>query len=229
MKKALAIVGLASCFATTGHAADTSQVPEGLLACAKIQDAAARVRCYDAQVAAMKKASGRASPAAAPAASERAAAASSAAAPAAGAPAVSAPAVSAPASSSAGSPAGSAAPSGEGRAPAQPAAQRENPPVAQFGEEELPPSRRPKSSHRIETLASSITGVTRAAEDVYYFSLANGQVWRANVSNLSFGSQVPVLFRVGAPIRIQRGALGDYHMWAPAVGAKNWMYVSRIR
>lgn len=199
MKKTLAIVGLASCVAITAHAGDTSQVSEGLLACAKVQDPAARVRCYDAQVAAMKEAKGAA------------------------------PAAAAGSSSGAGSTAAPAARSAARTPPEQPSKARENSVTARFGEEELPPSRHPQRNPNEETLSSSIAGVGKGPAGIYYFSLANGQVWRADGSQIALDPDIPVIFRIGAPIRITRGALGSYHMWAPTVGAKNWMYVRRIR
>src|SRR6185312_6269075 len=66
MKNALAIVALTSGLSIAARAESPPAVPEGLLACAKLQDSAERVRCYDAQVAAMQQA-GKGAAAAAPA------------------------------------------------------------------------------------------------------------------------------------------------------------------
>jgi hypothetical protein len=100
--------------------------------------------------------------------------------------------------------------------------------AAHFGEEELPIAQQPKRSAAERTLSSSIAGVSKGPAGIYYFSLANGQVWQADGSSLALDPVIPVVFRVGVPIRIEKGSLGSYHMWAPAVGAKNWMYVRRI-
>lgn len=64
---------------------------------------------------------------------------------------------------------------------------------------------------------------------MYYFSLANGQIWRADNAETSQGFPLALLFHTGAAICIERGALGSYHMWMPQAGAKNWTYVTRIR
>lgn len=176
-------------------------MPEGLLACSKIQDSAERVRCYDAQVAAMKKGSGAAETAAAP-----------------GAPASPpAPAtLAAPPVRASATPPVQAARSGSAQPTAQPGS------AAQFGEEELPQSQRPTPTRKHEMLESSITGVNQLGYDSYLFSLANGQVWRVDGNHLTF-------FHVGYPVRIERHNLGGYHMSSPTLGAKNWVYVTRVR
>ena len=220
MKKALVLVGLTSCLASPAPAGDTPQVPAGLLACEKIADAAARVRCYDAQVAAMKKATAGASSAAEPAAA--------AAAP---APTTVVPSAATAAPAASGT-AGSSVPSRVGSAstpPTQPAAARQDASPAQFGEEELPLSQRPQVSRGAQTLRSSITAIGKASQGMYYFSLANGQIWRADNAETSQGFPLALLFHTGAAICIERGALGSYHMWMPQAGAKNWTYVTRIR
>src|SRR6185437_5044882 len=68
MKNALAIVALTSGLSIAARAESPPTVPESLLACAKLQDSAERVRCYDAQVAAMQQA-GKGPAAAGPASS----------------------------------------------------------------------------------------------------------------------------------------------------------------
>ena len=234
MKKELVIATLTSCIGSValgGGAAEAPQVPEGLLACSNIQDTAERVRCYDAQVAAMKKAeknsATRPSAASAPPAPGSAAApvrpAPPAALPAAGAPATAAQSGEGTTSS------GSVAPSVAPPAPPQPSIAPGPSGAARFGEEELPFAQTPKRHRNEETLSSSITAVTQAAPGIYYFSLANGQVWRADGSRIANSSVIPHLFGVGVPIRIERGALGSYHMSSPEAGTKNWMYVRRVR
>jgi hypothetical protein len=94
---------------------------------------------------------------------------------------------------------------------------------AQFGQEQLPQSQRPKSKRGDEMLASSITGVSKTGSGIYIFSLANGQIWEEE------GSEVALFIRTGDPVRIKRASLGSYHMWTPGLGAKNWMYVRRVR
>lgn len=232
MKKELVIAALSSCIGSVALAADPAgspQVPEGLLACSNIQDTAERVRCYDAQVAAMKKARNGAATGAAASSAVPAPAPGPTAAPTRPAAVPALPAARAPAKakeandgSEAATTGGSAAPDSARRGAAQPSTAPARS-AAQFGEEELPATQRPKPRREHDTLSSSITGVTKGPPGIYYFSLANGQVWRAE------GSQIAVLFRVGIPVRIERGALGSYHMSAPEAGTKNWMYVRRIR
>ena len=55
MKNTLSALGLAIFIATPLHGATPPPVPENLLACGKLTDAGERVRCYDAQIAAMKQ------------------------------------------------------------------------------------------------------------------------------------------------------------------------------
>src|SRR5690242_6791733 len=51
MKNALAVVALASFISAACRAASPAPpVPDGLLACRKLQDEGERVRCYDAQI-----------------------------------------------------------------------------------------------------------------------------------------------------------------------------------
>lgn len=56
----------------------------------------------------------------------------------------------------------------------------------------------------------------------YLISLSNGQVWRQQ------GSELTGLFRVGQDARIERGAMGSYHMSIVAFGSKNWVLVTRV-
>lgn len=196
MKNALAIAALASFLVPAVRAEDAPRVPDAFLACAKIQDATARVRCYDAQVAAMKKGPARTVRAAPPA--ENAAPVTSVA----------------PAAAS---------PNSARSVPARASSAREDSPAAHFGEDDLPQSLRRNSNRGDDTLASSITGVSKDGPGIYVFSLANGQIWRGE------GSRVALFLRAGDPIRITRGTLGSYHMWAPRLSAKNWIYVKRIR
>ena len=225
MKTALAIATLASCLTltTAARAQGAPPVPQGLLACEKIQDTAERVRCYDEQVAAMKRAASGAAPASAAATAPAAASTPSGGAE--GAPAA-APRAAPAASSIPAAPPAPALPARSDRE-AQPEASEAGsaaPSTARsFGQEELPQSQRPKTSRKNETLESSITGVSKDSRGIYMFSLANGQIWREE------GSEVALFVRTGDPVRIKRASLGSYHMWTPGVGAKNWMYVRRIQ
>jgi hypothetical protein len=154
MKYAFTALILAVGFSTIlAQAAGAPPVPSGLLACEQIQDSTDRVRCYDNQIAAMKRASAAQTntpPAAAPAAASRAA-------PAAGAPAA-APAPAAPAAV----------------APAQ---------AAQFGQEDLPHPPRPKAVAQNAFLQSSITSIRNVGPDIYLISLENGQIWRQDITS----------------------------------------------
>ncbi|MDB6013410.1 MAG: hypothetical protein JWL65_5660 [Gammaproteobacteria bacterium] len=97
--------------------------------------------------------------------------------------------------------------------------------TAGFGRETLPPAARPETSPRDEpALLSSITAMRAAGRATYAISLANGQVWRQEQA-----SDVSVFFRVGDSVRIEKGALGSYHMSTATTGTKNWVRVTRIQ
>ncbi|MGH8258267.1 MAG: hypothetical protein ACREUG_01100 [Steroidobacteraceae bacterium] len=206
MKNAFAIVALVSGLPAASLAAGPPPVPAGLLACAKIEDVGERVRCYDAQVAAMQGAA-----VATPSAPGSAAAASSAP-----------PRAVAPAVTTAPEPV-HAAPEPLRAAPAPAAVASHGASAAHFGEELLPPSERPASSRKEEALVSRISGMRKVGANIFIISLANGQVWRQD------GSQIPLFFRVGDPVRIERHVLGSYHLSTTRTGSKNWVYVTRIR
>jgi hypothetical protein len=233
MKNVLFVVALAACFTIVGLTASAQPASDALIACSKIQDAAARVRCYDAQIAAMKPAAS--APAAAPAAAAAPAPAVAVAPPsppaAAGSPAarpqsagsttapaaVTTPAPAVPASSpahpqSAGSAAAPAAPS-----PAAPAV------ASQFGSEQLPPSMRPRQSEQERVERSSITALRALADRTYVISLANGQVWAQD------GAHAMIFFRVGDDVRVEKGLLGSYRMSTAEGGEKNWVRVTRLQ
>jgi hypothetical protein len=180
MKHAIVIIALGSCVAAACRPAGAAPVPENLLACAKMPDPMVRVRCYDAQIAAMT-----------------------------GARESAASAATAPAPPSTRAPTAAPAP--------VPAA-----PSAKFGEEQLPSTARAAPTAEDAALVSNITAIRPVRESVFLISLANGQVWRQD------GSQLTVLFRVGNEVRIERGAFGSYHMSVTALGAKNWVLVKRI-
>jgi hypothetical protein len=94
-----------------------------------------------------------------------------------------------------------------------------------FGQETLPPAARPKTSTQDEpALLSSITAMRPAGRATYAISLANGQIWRQEEA-----SDVSLFFRVGDGVRIEKGALGSYHMSTAATGTKNWVRVTRIQ
>jgi hypothetical protein len=63
-----------------------------------------------------------------------------------------------------------------------------------------------------------------AGRATYAISLANGQVWRQEEA-----SDVSLFFRVGDGVRIEKGALGSYHMSTATTGTKNWVRVTRIQ
>jgi hypothetical protein len=110
-------------------------------------------------------------------------------------------------------------------APAAGAATAVSSSAARFGAETLPPAAQPKSRLLEETaLLSSITALRKASSGTYTISLSNGQIWRQEES-----SQVAQFFRVGDDVRIEKAALGSYHMSTSSTGAKNWVRVTRIQ
>ena len=106
-----------------------------------------------------------------------------------------------------------------------PPAARAPPSAAEFGKEMLPQSARQKTQTGEEpALLSSITALRTVASQTYAISLANGQVWRQEEA-----SQVAMFLRVGDEARIEKGALGSYHLSTSRTGAKNWVRVTRIQ
>ncbi len=108
-------------------------------------------------------------------------------------------------------------------AASMPAPAAEQSPGAQFGEEQLPRTSRAAQAHEDEALLSSITALRTVGQKSYLISLSNGQVWRQD------GSELAALFRVGQDARIEKGALGSYHMSIVTLGSKNWVPVTRVR
>jgi len=95
----------------------------------------------------------------------------------------------------------------------------------EFGQETLPAAARPQTPPREEpALLSSITALRPAGRATYAISLANGQVWRQEEA-----SDVSLFFRVGDGVRIEKAALGSYHMTTATTGTKNWVRVTRIQ
>ncbi len=229
MKHACAIVVLVSSFIIGAcQAASPPQVPESLLACSRLPDPGARVRCYDKQVAAMKAAAGgsavrHSSTVAAASSSAPAAPAPSSSAPGAarsGAKASAIPVVrqATPRAAVAG-PAPSGAAGTAATAPQQPSA-------AQFGADSLPLKLQPKPSARNRVLLSRITGINELRPNVFIFALANGQVWLQEGTQRS---QVALFFRTGDDVRIEKSTFGSYRLSANETGNKNWIYVRRVQ
>jgi hypothetical protein len=225
MKNALVFAAVASCLTATGRAASPPPLPESLLACTKLQDVSARVRCYDTQIAAIQASAGAAVPAP-PNATSRApapAAPTSTAAAAPGSPV--APSGSAAATAAARS--APTAPAGASGAPGSATTSAvsapEQSPDAQFGRDSLPPAERPELHQPAQALISNITAMRVVRPQTFLISLANGQVWSQE------GASTTAFFHVGDEARIKRGTLGSYHMWTEAVGEKNWVRVTRIR
>ncbi len=198
----VAIAALGSCLAGAASlAASPPAVPQSLLACSKLSDSAARLRCYDAQIGTLQHAS--------------AASAGQPAAPESGSSVPGTPA----ARAAVAAPAAPARASG-----AQAAAAEQARAAAQFGADSLPPAERPPSAPKPRLiLHSTIREKVQAGPDVYLITLANGQVWRMN------DSPVLYFFHAGDAIRIERQTFGDYHLWSAATGAKNWVLVRRVR
>lgn len=218
MKNALAIAILAVSFTSACLAQTSAPVPQNLLACSKVQDAAERVRCYDAQIAAMSSAT--ATTPAPGATTAPSAAAASATAPAPRAPAPAASSATAPAPRASASVGASAAAATAASAPAAAESAR----AAQFGQEELPQAARPPRNKEDESLSSRITALNVVGANKYLISLENGQVWRQKESD-----HIASFFHVGDDVRIERGMLGSYRLWAVSAGEKNWIAVLRAR
>jgi hypothetical protein len=70
---------------------------------------------------------------------------------------------------------------------------------------------------------SSIESLHVVGAGAYMVSLANGQTWREE------GSDKMKFFRIGDDVRIEKGSLGSYQMWAGRIGRKNWVPVQRIQ
>ncbi len=240
MKKALAFAALAFSTSVACDAAAPTPVPENLLACSKLQDAAERVRCYDTQIAAMSSATAsKSAPAAAgntPAATASAASPAPAAAvatpgspagaAAAGPAAPSVPTATALAATPTTRPVTAAPPAVPGRQPeaasSTPPVASDRSPAAEFGQEELPQAQQPRKGP--QSLSSRITALTAVGAKKYLISLENGQVWRQQES-----AQVASFFHVGDDVRITKGALGSYQLSTVAAGEKNWIPVMRMR
>ena len=107
---------------------------------------------------------------------------------------------------------------------APPVAGPARPPPEQFGEENLPRNLRPLKAEDDTTLLSRIKALRAVGPETYAISLSNGQVWRQEE-----GSHIAQFFHVGEDVRIEKGALGSYHMSTAAAGAKNWVRVTRIQ
>ena len=212
MKNAAAIAVLAFGSTMVSHAASPPPVPENLLACSKLADAGERTRCSDREIKAL-------SAAAAPAPSTPPAPAAAAAAAAAGAPRAPTPAVP-PAAKSAAVAAPAAAAVAPAAAAATPASSTA---PGHFGEELLPPTSRPAPSPKDQVLLSSITAMKEVRPKLFIISLANGQVWRQE------GTQITMFFRVGDDVRIEKHVLGAYHMSTKSTGEKNWVRVTRVQ
>jgi hypothetical protein len=210
MKNALVSAAVASCLAAAAHAATPAPVPEQLLACSKLSDESARVRCYDEQIAALNAAAAAAPKAATSAPVAPAASTVTPAAPASTAPAsagTTAPAKTAPAAAANSGPAGPQAGSAE----------------QEFGKESLPRTAREKRPENEATLVSTITDIHSLGQSIYMISLANGQVWRQE------GSSLTSFFRNGYDVQIEKATLGSYRMSTPQTGTKNWVRVTRVR
>jgi hypothetical protein len=132
------------------------------------------------------------------------------------APVVAIPTPAAPAAVTPASVASHGAPASVATAPRPPSA-------AQFGEEFLPRKQRSTAAQDEYVLLSNITGVREVGPKIFIISLANGQVWRQE------GSQITVFFHAGDHARLEKGVLGDYRMSTAATGVKNWVRVTRIQ
>jgi hypothetical protein len=205
---AAAFVALASCLNVTSRAASPAPVPENLLACSRLQDDGERVRCYDREIKTMSAAY----------------AASTAPTPTTRPPLASTPAaVTAPAAAAAAAPKATAPAAAASGASAASAASASGAPSTHFGEELLPPTSRPAPTVQETTLHSSISAMKEVRPKVFIISLANGQVWRQE------GTQITMFFHVGDDVRIEKHTLGSYHMSTAATGEKNWVRVTRIQ
>jgi hypothetical protein len=94
---------------------------------------------------------------------------------------------------------------------------------AKFGQELLPSKERPMPTKEEQILLSSITAVRQVRPKIFVISLANGQTW------LQEGSQITIFFRAGDDARIDKGLLGSYRMSTARTGEKNWVRVTRVQ
>jgi hypothetical protein len=184
MKYALIPIALGFWVLTAAHAADAPTPPPTLVACNQLADSSERLKCYDAQMAAMLAA---AKPAAA-------------------------------------SPAAASPPPAIATAPTAPAAAEAAPTAEQkFGADDLPRTTRDKVIKPDDSLESTIASIRQVRPMIWIISLANGQVWRQE------GTQITVFFRAGYDVRIDKGMMNDYRMSTAQTGPKNWVHVTRVQ
>ncbi len=202
MKHIAILLALAFCVAAQAHAASTAAPPENLVACSRMIEPGARLRCYDTQMAAMLGTPSGVAPAAGSAAPN---------------PEVAAvPAPSAPASGVAAVPPPNAAPPPAVTAP--PSAEEK------FGAVDLPRPAREKMADPNKVMVSTIASIRLLRPKLWLIVLANGQIW------LQDGTQITMFFRAGYEVRIEKGLMeGEFRMWTPQTGEKNGVKVSRVQ
>lgn len=96
-------------------------------------------------------------------------------------------------------------------------------PAAKFGADDLKLAARPKEAQANRVLESVITSIHEVRPKLYLITLANGQVWRQE------GTQITSFFRVGFNAHIERGLFGEYRMSTHQTGEKNMVSVTRIQ
>jgi hypothetical protein len=178
-----------------------------LVACAGMADSAARLACFDREVAPLAR---------------EAAARARASSPAAPPPAtVAAPATATPPAAAAAAPA-TATTLATTAAPATAAAPATTP-APSFGQEQLAREQRPAPEKEDPTLHARLTSQKSAGPGLFNLYLDNGQVWRHEDQVLG-----PYL-KDGEAITIEKGALGGYKLTRDAGKSRNWIRVTRVR
>jgi hypothetical protein len=110
--------------------------------------------------------------------------------------------------------------------PAVPAPSAAPPPTAEekFGAVDLPRTAREKMADPNKVMLSTIASIRQVRPKLWLIVLANGQIW------LQDGTQITMFFRAGYEVRIEKGLMeGEFRMWTPQTGDKNWVKVSRVQ
>jgi hypothetical protein len=206
-RRKLIAVFVAALMTVEADAASLSQ--DRLVACAGMPDSAARLACYDREVAPVaREVAGRAR-ASRPAAPEPEPATTPAPEPA---------TVPLPASATVPAPAPTTIPlPATATVPAPPTSS-----AASFGQEQLTRDQRAASKEEL-TLHARLSSQKSAGPGLFNLYLDNGQVWR-HEDQVS-GSYL----KDGEAITIEKGALGSYKLTRDAGKPRNWIRVTRVR
>ena len=206
-RASLAATALAVLVPAMGPDAAADALRDGLLECATKADDSARLRCFDATVADLRKGDAPTPTAAAGAAAAPGTAAAGAA--------VATGGASAGAAADTGTPAGSAAEAGPATAPDAPSPSLS--PEDRFG---LRGDLKREKHGDLTELAATAASISTKPRGERVITLDNGQVW----AEIAPGSTIRL--KPGDPVRIQAGTLGSFILIAPNGRSSK---VSRIR